>query len=349
ADATVHTAAAPLAVTGCSALPFSPAFRVSATRDSADKGVTVTTDITQAAAESPSRSVTLALPVGALSPNVASVKLLCANLASGTCTPVGAATATSPLYPRPLTGQAYLTGTFTGLTLTIVFPPPFPLTLTGTVDLSADATAFTGLPDIPLTDLKVTLNSGRYALFDANCATPSGPASAKLTDQNGDKSATAPARVTLAGCPGSTAGRPGTTGGRSGSRPGRRPRYRLFDVRFSGLPGDHPALSFRLAGGRLTAMTVELPAGLRAGGRTAVRRRVRTSAGGIRSVTVRHGHLVIRLRRAVASTTVSIRPGALREDGGLRRRARTHRLKRLSLTVVAARVRLTAHTTHLGL
>ena len=335
-DATVHTAAAPLQVTGCSGLPFSPAFHVSATRDSGDKGASVTTDITQAADESPSRSVSLTLPVAVLPPNAGAVKFLCANPASGTCTPVGSATATSPLYPKALTGQAYLTGSFTSLTLTILFPPPFPLTLTGTVDLTNNATTFAGLPDIPLTDLKVTLNSGQDALFQGSCTTPSGTATAKLTDQNGDKSATVPTRFTLGGCTGS-----GGSGGRTGPH--------LSSVRFSGLAGGHPALSFRIAGGRLTGMTVELPSGLRAGRRAAVRRRVHVSAGRLRSVTISHGHLVIRLRRAVTSTGVSIRAGAITESGSLHRRARAHRLRRLGLTVVVGRTRLKTQTTHLGL
>jgi hypothetical protein len=338
-DPTVRTAAAPLSVTGCSALSFSPAFRVSATRDSSGNDVTVTTDITQAATEAPSRSVALTLPVSVLPPNVAAVKLLCANLASGTCTPVGSATADSPLYPQALTGQAYLTGSFTGLMLTLIFPSPFPLTLTGTVDLTTNTTTFTGLPDIPLTDLKVTLNPGKYALFQGSCATPSGTASAALTDQNGDKTATVPARFTLGGCT------PSSGGGAVGAR--------LSGLRFSGLRAGRPALSFRVSTGRLAAVTVELPSGLRFAGSMAARRRLGVSAGDIRSVSVSHGRLVIGLRRAVSATAVTIRPGALTESAGLRRRVRAHRLRRLGLAVFirstnGRRTTVRAQTTNLG-
>lgn len=331
-DPTVHTASAPLKVTGCANLPFSPAFRVSAIRDGADKGVTVTTDITQAASESPSRSVSLALPVSVLPPNVASVKYLCANLASGTCTPVGSATATSPLYPKTLTGQAYLTGTFTGLTLTLIFPAPFPLTLTGTVDLTSNTTTFTGLPDIPLTDLKVTLNSGQSALFEGSCATPTGTATAALTDQNGDKSATVPTKFTLGGCAGASGGAGG----------GGAIRAKLSGLRISGLRAGHPAVSFRVSGVRMTSLTIELPGGLRA---HAVRSGVRTSAGGLKSISLSHGHLIVRLRRAVTAATIGIRGRAVSESGTLRRRARAHKLKRLTLTVLVARAKLRAQTT----
>ena len=139
-DATVHTVNAPLAVTGCSSVSYAPQFSVTATRDSADRQVQLTTQITQKATEAPSRSVSLTFPSAVLAPNLASVKNLCPTLSSS-CTPVGSATATSPLYPKPLTGQAYLTGSLTGLSLTLVFPSPFPLTLVGSVDLESNATA----------------------------------------------------------------------------------------------------------------------------------------------------------------------------------------------------------------
>ena len=135
-DATVHTVSAPLAVTGCSSLTYSPAFAVTVTRDSADNKVKVVTQVTQSATEAPSRSVALALPDAQLQTNIAALGQLCRSLSSGTCSPVGSVTASSPDYPKPLTGQAYLTSSGASLTLTLVFPPPFPLTLIGAVDLS---------------------------------------------------------------------------------------------------------------------------------------------------------------------------------------------------------------------
>jgi len=62
ADPSSRSASAPLKVTGCSALPFAPKFSVSATRDIADSGVQVVTDVTQKANEAPSRNVSLTLP-----------------------------------------------------------------------------------------------------------------------------------------------------------------------------------------------------------------------------------------------------------------------------------------------
>src|SRR5690348_3782432 len=100
-DSTPHTASAPLQVTGCSALPFTPTFQVTATKDAGDSGTQVISDITQPAnpAQATPQSVSLALPAAVLTPNahaVLSGGLLCANPASGTCKTIGTATAASP-------------------------------------------------------------------------------------------------------------------------------------------------------------------------------------------------------------------------------------------------------------
>jgi hypothetical protein len=201
-DPTVRTVSAPLSVTGCSSLSFLPKFSVQAARNSGDRQVTLETQVAQPAGQSPSRSLSLAFPAPTLIPNLQSIQALCLNPASGTCSPVGSVTATSSLYPAALRGNAYLTGSPTGLTLTLAFPPPFPLTLAGAVDLVKNSATFTGLPDIPLTDLQVSLNGGPTGLFLSTCQNPTGTATAILTDQNGDKTVSAGSGFTVSGCPG---------------------------------------------------------------------------------------------------------------------------------------------------
>jgi hypothetical protein len=352
-DSTVKTARAPLAVTGCSGLPYSPSFAVTATRDTNDQQVKILTNVTQSASEAPSRSVALALPYAQLQPSLAGLQRLCLNLASGTCTPVGSVTAASPLYPRPLTGQAYLTGSVTSLTLTLVFPAPFPLTLVGSVNLISNVTSFTGLPDIPLTSLQVALDGGPNGLFKTLCHAPSGTASATLTDQNGDKTVTAPAKFTIAGCPASS---PSGTSGPGGDR------TIVSAPSATGLASGHPSLSFRVTVSRraakLKALTVALPRGLsviahRAHHKVTIRG-VRVRGGAIRSLSLSHGRLVIRLRRAVSAVTVTLSGPALKESATLRRAARRHKLKHLALSVIAQNAkgrRTTIHVrvTHLGL
>ena len=350
-DATVHTVSAPLAVTGCSSLTYSPAFAVTATRDSADNKVKVVTQVTQSATEAPSRSVALALPDAQLQTNIAALGQLCRSLSSGTCSPVGSVTASSPDYPKPLTGQAYLTSSGARLTLTLVFPPPFPLTLIGAVDLVHNITTFTGLPDIPLTDLDVTLDSGPASLFATDCHAPTGTATATLTDQNGDRTATVPARFTISGCPSSGGGR---------QQPSRRPGPRRAEA--SALKTGHPSLRFKLkvakGAAKLRALTIELPRGLsiiaHRAGRMVTIKGVRLTGGAIRSLSLSHGHLVITLKRPVSSVTVTLTGAALRESAALRAQANAHKLKRLALTVITQNTkgrRSTVHVqvTHLGL
>jgi hypothetical protein len=349
-DQTVHSVSAPLSVTNCVALPYSPKFSATAIQDTGDRQVKLATNITQAADESPNNSVSLAFPGATLQPNLNAIGALCLSPASGTCTPVGSATATSPLYPKPLTGNAYLTGTLaTGLTLTLVFPSPFPLTLTGKVDLAGNSTAFTGLPDIPLTDLNVTLDGGAHGLFKSNCATPSGMATASLTDQNGDKKAGAGATVAVANCTashgtGSGSGSDSGGGGRTGtSGPGGSPSPRLSKTKVSGLRSGRVALSFTISEGKhlakLDALTVELPSGLSfARHRVGMRLRVTgivLKGATARSISLSHGHLVITLRKPMRTATVQIKALALKESTVMKAKAKAKKLKSLRLVVIA--------------
>ncbi len=195
-DPTTRTASAPLAATNCGALPYAPKFAVTAAKDSADSGAKVVTKITQAADEATSRTVVLTLPPKVLTPNVTAVLtggILCTSPSLAGCKTVGSASATSPLYPKTLTGKTYLTGSFTSPAITIVFPAPFALTLNGSVDLATNSTTFKQLPDIPLTALQVTLSGGPDAVFATTCAASSGTATSTLTTQNGDRTVTAPA------------------------------------------------------------------------------------------------------------------------------------------------------------
>ena len=349
-DSTVHQLAAPLSVTGCSSLAYAPKFSVSATRDSSDRQVRLGTVITQGAGEAPSRSVSLAFPTATLAPNIASIRALCLNLASGTCEPVGSASATSPLYPATLTGKAYLTGSSSGLSLTLVFPAPFPLVLTGAVDLLKNAATFTGLPDIPLTNLAVDLDGGAQGLFLSTCQTPYGTATATVTDQNGDHSGTLPAKLAVVGCPGVSA--PSGTGSGSSGHSGAggssgsgvtAGQLTLSRARLSDLRTGRPALSFRVSAARGTpgvrAVTIALPRGLTFvvhGHRPA---HVSVRGATVRSFSLSHGRLTIILTRPVASLTVVIGRGGLSEARSLLGRVRHGKAGTLRLTIVARNAR----------
>jgi hypothetical protein len=339
-DPTPHTASAPLQVTGCSGLPFTPAFHVTATKDAGDDGAQVVTDITQPAspAQATSQTVVLALPQRVLVPNAVGVLnggILCGDPASGTCKPIGSATTTSPLYPLPLVGAAYLVGPLTSPKITIVFPPPFALTIGGAVNIGTNTTTFSGLPDIPLTDLRVSLAGGKNAAFAASCTPASGTATATLTSPAGQH-AVASSPFTVAGCGSSS----GAAGSGSGSKPSPNGRPGIVSGAVSGLASGHPTLRFKLTAGKnakLKSFTVKLPRGL-----SFVRHRVHgrlkllgvaLKGAKIKSLALKHGALVVTLRAPVKTLSAKIGPRALKESKALKSAAKHHRLKRLQLTV----------------
>jgi hypothetical protein len=229
-----------------------------------------------------------------------------------------------------------LTGSLTAPKIAIVFPAPFALTLAGAVDIGTNTTTFTGLPDIPLTDLMVTLTGGKNSAFVATCTPPSGTASSTLTSQSGAR-AIVSAPFTVAGCTAS----PGGGGGPSPGKPAPNGRPGIVSATVSGLARGVPVLSFKLTAGKnakLRSFTVKLPRGLRF-----VRHRVQghlklvgvSLAGAtVRSAALLHGALTVALRRAVNTVSVRLSPRALRESAALERAARHHRIKRLELSVL---------------
>jgi hypothetical protein len=362
APSTTVTAATPLPVSGCASLPYNPQYSLSATKDSGDKVVSLKTTITQAADESPNASVSLAFPQASLAASIGGLKNLCSNVSSGTCKPVGSVTAASPDYPTALTGQAYLTGSLSGLSLTLVFPAPFPLTLVGTVNLKTNVTTFTGLPDIPLTSLIVSLNGGASGLFDTNCQVPSNTSTATLTDQNGDKTATPSAKFTIAGCSSTSSGSSGSGSGSGSSSSSSSAKPRISSTKVSGLTTGKPSLQFSVTAAKrakLKVLTVKLPKGLSFRGHkvhktTRIKGGLTVKGAKIKSEKISKGELVITLKRATAKATVSVSSKGLKESSALRKSAKAKKLKSLKLTVVAKNSkgkRTTIHVKvkHLGL
>ncbi|MEO6859216.1 MAG: hypothetical protein ABI323_11645 [Solirubrobacteraceae bacterium] len=351
-DSTPKSASAPLHLTGCGSLPFSPLLSVTAVKDSGDHGVQLTTDVTQANGQATSKTVGLGFPPAVVAPNAAAVVsggLLCSSPTFTNCKTVGSAGARSPLYPRTLLGKVYLTGTLAAPAITISFPEPFALTLNGNVSLATNTTTFTGVPDIPLADLRVTLAGGPNAAFATTCATPSGNASGSFTSQNGDKFATSTSPFTISGCPPSTGdsggkGGGGKTGAGSGSANLGLPS--LASASLSGLRRGRPTLSFKLIAGRrepkLTSLTVSLPGGLsfrrhRVHGRL-VLRGVSVRDAKVKRMSLRHGKLTITLARPSATVLVKATSRALHEGAGLRHKARRRRIRFLKLTLTVTTV-----------
>lgn len=342
-DSTMHSLTAPLQVTGCASLPYAPKLAVSATKDGSDRQVAVTSAVTQAAGESPTRSLSLAFPDATLGVNLAAVRLLCLDVAKGNCTPVGTAVADSPLYPEPLTANAYLTGTALGPTLTLVFPPPFPLTLVGSVTLTTKTASFTGLPDIPLTSLELKLNGGASGMFLTNCNPGAGVADGTSTDQNGDRTVSASVKYEIAGCPASSHS---ASNGASTNKPPSITMPVLGGVRTG-----RPSLRFRVSvprhAARLTQISLRLSHGIsfvrhRVGGRLRITG-VKIHRARVKSLALEHGRLVISLRRPAAAFRVRL-TSVLHESRAVIAAAATHRSLHLRMQLTALNTHHRRHT-----
>jgi hypothetical protein len=345
ATATVNSTTAPLTVSGCSSLPYAPKASVTAVKDSADRVVAITTAVTQAANESPTKNLSLSFPDAALGVNLAAIKLLCVTVSSS-CTPVGTATATSPLYPSPLTANAYLTGTALGPDLELVFPAPFPLKLVGTVALATKNAVFTGLPDIPLTNLKLVLNGGANGMFLTNCNPGNGVADAASTDQNGDKTVSATVDYDISGCP--SASFDGVTQKKT-ALPNAVPT--LSTPSLVGAKTNHPALSFKVSvrkkAAKLTQVSLKLTPGIsfvshKVGKKTEITG-VAVRGAKIKSLAISHGRLVIKLRKAVSSFRVSL-SSVLRFSGPVVAAAAGQKKIRVKLSVITTNTQHKKHS-----
>lgn len=302
------TSASPdFAITGCSSLPYAPVLTASVVKDARDAGVQVVTTVTQAANEAAGAGQVLTLPFPALAPNQGSLSVQNTGIA------VGTAVATSPLIPAPLVGQAFLTGSgpFTP-TLTLQFPAPNKLTLTGTVSLNNHSVTFSGLPDVPQTSLVVTLFGGAHALQSATCGPPRGILRATFTGQNGSI-VTDRVPVTVSGCP---------------SAPS------ISRTSFSGLTSGKPTLQFRLARGsdapNLKSFVVALPRGVSFNSKKLGRG---VSVTGAHTQKLVGGQLSVTLKQAAAAVSVTIKGPALVETKKLAKQLRTHAIGRQSARI----------------
>ena len=234
------------------------------------------------------------LPWPALSSNLSSLEL------QNTTKAIGTAVATSPLQATPLAGNAYLTGTPFGPTLTLRFPPPVALTLVGNVNLTAHSVTFLSLPDVPQTALVVTLFGGPQAAESATCAPPGGTLRGTFVAQNG-KTSTASEPLTVTGCPTAPT---------------------LSAASLTGLAKRRPVLRFKLARGsdapNLRSVTISLPRGLAFDARH-LGKGISISAR--HTLKLRGGKLVVTLVPAARSLAVRISAPALRAHKAPARRA----------------------------
>ncbi len=323
------TATAPLTVTGCSGLPYAPTLAVSEAKDAKDTGATLGFDITQAANEAASKTIALKLPSG-LGVNLgADARCL---TGAGTGCVVGTAMATSPLAPTKLSGTVILAGSATSPTLTLSFPAPFALTLAGDVSLSAGTVTISGVPDIPLTDLNLTITGpDGHKAFTTKCAPSS--STATFTSQSG-ATKTVRSKVTLTHC----AASPSASGAASGLATGH--------------PKLHITVSHGQAAANIASLAVALPAGLKFAPSAIMARRTclakqakekctatsvikgfKISGASLASIALKSGKLVVTLQKAARSITANMSGPVLIETNSLQHRVTKHKVHTVTVTV----------------
>lgn len=186
--------------TGCPSLGYGPALAaVQAIKDSGDDGVELIASLSQpnAMTESATKALALHWP-SSLVPNAAAV----GTCFSGRPCTIGTAAGTSPLAPPSYLngGVVTLGGTAQAPTMTVTFPAPIPLSLTGAIDLVNRTVTFSALPDLPLSRLTVDIAGPAGAkVLSTTCA--SGDLVATFTPQSGGAAVTSTQPIAYQGCP----------------------------------------------------------------------------------------------------------------------------------------------------
>jgi hypothetical protein len=344
--ATPAPVTAPLTVTGCSGLPYSPNVTAAVAADSGGHAE-LTLGITQAAGESANQTISLAFPAGLVPNDGPLIPCL-----TGTGCTIGSAKATSPLVPIPLTGTVTLGGSAASPTFAIVFPAPFNLTINGVVNLTTNSVSFSNVPDIPLSTLTLDITgpSGGRA-FNTNCQAAN--VTGNFTAQGGQTHSTS-APITYTGCQ----QKPTATGSTGGLAKG------------------HPRLTFKVVHGKgaanVATVAIGLPGGLKFSRSAFVSHKTCTTlknkkkkcttttlikglgikGAKAKSVLLRGGKLVIMLKKAAGSVTVTVSGPLVTETKGLQTKVKKHKAGKLtfnlrvtdaSKTATTVRVKLAAH------
>ncbi len=202
--ATVSEPVAPLTLTGCSALAFSPTVTASTDASySAANGADLDVKLTAPAGQANLRSVQMTLPKQ-LTPRLTTIQGACL-LATYTANPagcpassvVGQATAATSVLPGGLTGTVYLVAQSTGLPtldvplsgggVTINLVGSVALSSKGLVTSTFGSAAAGWLPDVPISSLDIDLPEGPHSLLTTSSVLCPGPLALQtvLLAQNG--------------------------------------------------------------------------------------------------------------------------------------------------------------------
>jgi hypothetical protein len=318
---TPQTATSPLPVTGCSSLAYTPQVAAAVSQDDNGAGATFIATVTGSATESATQAFEID-PPASISPNVKAAL----GCLLGTSCAIGIVSAVSPLLPSSALsdGTLELGGSVVAPTLSLTFPPPYAISLTGTINVSTEALTFNGIPDLPLTSLTVDVGGGSSTqLFTTNCAASS--LTTKLTPWDGASQQTIATPITFGGtCP------PGTPTGPTPPAATNQPT--VSGASLHGVVGRTAKLAFTVregqAGKPIRRIAISLPKGLSFSGERAnltegvVVRGARARKAKF-TTAVKHGVMTITLSSAAASATITIVRPAITVSSALAKTVKT--------------------------
>lgn len=327
------------APTGCP-LPYTPTLSAMASRTSDGAGVLSLTlsdpaPLTQGTTDQLSLMMPAGFGLGSAPVTCSETDLLACPSGSEIATIAG----TSPLFgSESLGGTLYLTpalasGDLFGLTAAIrtigstVLQNPIIATGAITAAGSRTVLTLTGLPDVPLAKLTLTMPGTVLASCSTNPTTVSGTA-VQQPAETGSYASADPLSdpVSVTGCPAS-------------ALPHQSANPKLFGVGLTGIGSGNPVLRFTLSGSQLTGFQLQLPSGLafRRQDRSAVQVWARSATGSLvfPSLLLQSGptHLLVRLKTPAVKLRVSFGPGVLTATKALVRQAHLRQIGALSFPV----------------
>jgi hypothetical protein len=333
---TTEAAAAPMTLAGCNSLTFAPSIAATVTKQPG--GATVAVTIKFGAGDSAPSAIAFGNPTG-----VKINKVLAPCFKGLTCT-VGTVSAESPLLPATAlnTGTLALAGQINAGTLsqqitgslTMTFPPPYPLSIVGPINLQEKTLTFLSMPDIPLNTLAFTFTgTPEGPAFTTACE--SGTIAASLVPQDGNPPVKITGPVTNVNCP--------------------PPSFKAkATASVSGLVNGHPKLVLHVThapgGPDISSLRIAAPSGMAfshqgltcTGGHCTAK----GLSGSRAHVRLVNGALHVTFSHPVASTTLVIRGPLLVESSALEQK-----LKRKVVPPLVVGLRITfanGHTTTLA-
>jgi hypothetical protein len=291
-------------------------------------------------------TVTIDIPSTALRANPLYAALNCPTAPPFTgCTPIGTVSATTPLLSAPLTGTAYLTGSVAGgFGLGLLFPAPFNIALSGTVNSTNGVTQvnFPSVPDLPLTNLQLSLTGSNSSAFLTSCGAGAQTLTALLTGAGGAATVTRTTALNITGCTAQADTGPGSQVASYPSPtktpPKKKTPPRVSAAKLSGVAGGRPTLNITLRAGsaQLKSFVLALPRQL-----AFVKARLAKSLHASVSVTHRLSgdKLTVTLKRPAKAVTLRLAAGGLRDSASLQRNARRHRKQKLAFKLTVSPVK----------